>query len=179
LIPASCHNFYREFDQGNQMQKACSKCGCVKPFIEFHKDANKKHGIRSRCKTCTNELTEQDKANSAKRQTKYRQQVRVQNRIVAYSQKNAPSIQNVSAACRAGKAAVAWANREACEKIYAQRIAITKWTGLPYNVDHVVPLKGVDQNGLHVVCGLHNEFNLKVITRLENRKKSNKFSEIV
>jgi hypothetical protein len=161
------------------MQKQCAKCGCVKLFTEFHKDTRKKDGIRSRCKTCVNQLTEQDKANAARRQAKYREQTRVQNRIVAYSKKNAPSIQNVSAACRAGPAAVSWANREACEKIYANRIAITKWTGLPYNVDHIVPLKGVDEDGNHVVCGLHNEFNLKVITRAENRKKSNKFSEFM
>ena len=36
-------------------------------------------------------------------------------------------------------------------------------------VDHIVPLNHP------YVSGLHNEFNLRVITALENAKKSNKY----
>lgn len=42
-------------------------------------------------------------------------------------------------------------------------------TGIPYDVDHIIPLKS------DVVCGLHNEFNIQVITRSANRSKSNRY----
>jgi hypothetical protein len=41
-------------------------------------------------------------------------------------------------------------------------------TGQKWEVDHIVPLQSP------LVCGLHNEFNLRVITRFENRSKNNR-----
>lgn len=63
-----------------------------------------------------------------------------------------------------------WANREAMLAIYRERDARVAATGIPHDVDHIVPLVS------RVVCGLHCEFNLRVITATENRKKSNRFT---
>jgi len=41
--------------------------------------------------------------------------------------------------------------------------------GVPFDVDHVVPLVS------DIVCGLHNEFNLRVIPASTNRSKGNRF----
>jgi len=67
-----------------------------------------------------------------------------------------------------------WANLKAIEAFYSVARDLTERTGIKHEVDHRIPLKS------DVVCGLHVETNLRVITRNDNRKKSNRFvDEIV
>ncbi len=54
-------------------------------------------------------------------------------------------------------------------EIYLLAVDRSIKTGVPHEVDHIVPLQS------KVVCGLHNEFNLRVITRRENLSKKNYF----
>lgn len=61
-----------------------------------------------------------------------------------------------------------WANGRKIRSIYAMSKERTKMTGVQHNVDHIVPL-------IHLlVCGLHNEFNLQILTEQDNRKKHNR-----
>ena len=53
-------------------------------------------------------------------------------------------------------------------ELYVQARKLTELAGEPYVVDHIVPLIS------DVVCGLHVPWNLRVITRDENARKSNK-----
>lgn len=39
--------------------KQCSKCREVKPLSDFHKDATRKNGLKSRCKACISESSSQ------------------------------------------------------------------------------------------------------------------------
>lgn len=61
----------------------------------------------------------------------------------------------------------AWANLKIIESIYVMAREMTEQTGIAHEVDHIVPLKS------KLVCGLHVENNLRVITRDENRRKRN------
>jgi hypothetical protein len=67
------------------------------------------------------------------------------------------------------KASPIWADQEQIRLIYAYRSFLEKSTGIKHHVDHIVPLQN------KYVCGLHNEFNLRVVTAKENLRKKNKF----
>lgn len=75
------------------------------------------------------------------------------------------------AARRAGieSATPSWADRAAIRKVFADCISRSRETGVKHEVDHVVPLRG------KLVKGLHIHTNLRIITAIENRAKSNHF----
>ncbi len=65
-----------------------------------------------------------------------------------------------------------WLSEEQIKEIlveYELSAWCTEVTGIKYQVDHVVPLRGKQ------VCGLHVPWNLQVIPAIDNIKKSNKF----
>jgi hypothetical protein len=70
------------------------------------------------------------------------------------------------------EATPAWLSAEQKLEIrfhYRMAIALSRATGIPHAVDHIVPIQGED------VCGMHVPWNMQVITQDENLKKSNKF----
>jgi hypothetical protein len=62
-----------------------------------------------------------------------------------------------------------WADKKAIQSIYIRARQLTKETGIKYEVDHIIP------SNHPLVCGLHVESNLQIITESENIKKSNSF----
>lgn len=62
-----------------------------------------------------------------------------------------------------------WADKDKIEEIYEACRTLTKKTRRKHQVDHIIPLRG------KLVCGLHVENNLQILTKLANRSKSNKF----
>lgn len=61
-----------------------------------------------------------------------------------------------------------WGDPEKVMAFYRERDRLTRETGVPHEVDHIVPLVSP------VVCGLHCEFNLRVVPQKENRSKGNR-----
>lgn len=64
-----------------------------------------------------------------------------------------------------------WADLDAMEAIYVECSRIYKETGVKHHVDHYYPLTS------DIVCGLHNQFNLRVIPAYENLLKHNHFPD--
>ena len=75
-----------------------------------------------------------------------------------------------TAARRAGlsQATPVWADRAAIRAVYVECMRLTQETGVPHEVDHIVPLNGVN------VCGLHVHWNLRPLKATANREKSNR-----
>ena len=68
---------------------------------------------------------------------------------------------------RKRQAIPAWANDFFIEEAYRIAVERTRLTGIPWEVDHIVPLQS------ELVCGLHWEGNLQVIPAVANLAKSN------
>ena len=66
------------------------------------------------------------------------------------------------------KATPAWANRAAVNAFYREAARLTRETGIAHEVDHIVPLRS------RLVCGLHCEANLQILTSTANRQKGNR-----
>lgn len=62
-----------------------------------------------------------------------------------------------------------WADKKAIRAIYFEARRLTASTGIKYEVDHIIP------SNHPLVCGLHVETNLQIITEFENTTKSNSF----
>lgn len=62
-----------------------------------------------------------------------------------------------------------WADVEKIMSVYAEAARLTRETGIVHHVDHIVPMKS------KIVCGLHWEENLRVLTRSENCSKNNRY----
>lgn len=62
-----------------------------------------------------------------------------------------------------------WADTAAINELYAKAKAMTERTGVAHSVDHIIPLQG------ELVSGLHVHYNLRVITKVENSRKGNRF----
>ena len=60
--------------------------------------------------------------------------------------------------------------RREIKNIYKRARELTESTGVPHDVDHIIPLSNP------YVCGLHVPWNLQVLPKRLNAKKSNTFN---
>lgn len=63
----------------------------------------------------------------------------------------------------------AWADLRAIEAFYTEAARLTRETGIPHEVDHIIPLSG------EVISGLHVETNLQIVPRSVNRRKGQRY----
>lgn len=104
--------------------------------------------------------------------------IRAKARAAKWAAKNRGRCAATAAKRRALKALAtpAWLTQEdfdAMEALYIQAEEMTKKLGIPYEVDHIIPLQS------KIVCGFHCPSNLRIVTRSENRQKCNKFEPLI
>ena len=175
--------------------KTCTKCGLDKDFSNYNKAKLGKLGLTSVCKPCIAvqavDYQKRAKHRISEYGKKYRKEkanrISIQRaahtlankeRLGSYArnwgQANPGKVNAKTAKRRAAKrnATPKWLSKEHLKQIesfYLESTRLTKETGVKYEVDHIVPILGKN------VMGLHVPWNLRVVTRSENRKKSYKF----
>ena len=70
-----------------------------------------------------------------------------------------------------------WANQLRMLQLKREASDASAMFGESFSVDHIVPLKGVNKEGVHIVSGLNWEGNMKIIPLAENKSKGNRFWE--
>lgn len=169
--------------------RTCNKCKKTKPLIEFHKHAGHKYGLKSKCKSCSNSDSaawrkanpRREKAYGVARRAANPERLNAQSaawrktnperskaNIAAWNKANPERYKAQAAAYsarrRASKirATPRWADHRLIADIYREA------TRRQMEVDHIVPLRS------KLVCGLHWEGNLQLLTGRENASKQNR-----
>ena len=165
--------------------KACSKCKETKELSEFYyrKDSGK---YKNNCKVCiiigtnarSKELykTQKKKMNAHSKAWYYANRERKLAKAREWSADNRDKRAAYTAKYRAAKLQRTpnWLTNEDWAKIeefYQLAADLTDIVGLPYHVDHIIPLQG------SIVSGLHCPSNLQVIPATENQRKGNRYND--
>lgn len=147
----------------NLTHKTCNKCHTEKPVAEFRKCRVNKDGLRHDCKVC------QSKADKVYRQLNKERKLELSR---AYTLRNKDKVLAKTRKYQAAKLNkmpnLPPEDLEKIKEIYAEARRITLETGVPHEVDHIVPLQGKEKQGLH------EPSNLQIVPRSVNRRKSNK-----
>lgn len=156
--------------------KDCTKCQESKPLDQFYKRSGK-DTYHSWCKQCKHESGKswhkRNKERHSELNAKWYQENKERHLVNSkqwYENNKHRKLETTTAReKRCVLATPTWADRELIKELYALAKKLTEQTGIPHEVDHIVPLRGEKVSGLHVPD------NLQVITAEENRRKSNKF----
>ena len=169
-----------------KVKRRCKKCEEEKSLVEFTKNKNCKYGREYTCRECAstrklkwshanpdqhkdNQLTwrknnkKRYRASQAKWNARNKEYTAA--RVKRYRKANPGWMAAQCAKRRASKlkATPSWANLSSIETFYRDAHAQGKV------VDHIIPLQN------KIVCGLHVETNLQLLTSSENSRKGNKF----
>lgn len=142
--------------------KSCSKCGTFKDISEFYDEKRRPCAKVSECKECIKKsriLYNQNNPDKRKLANK------------KYRESKSMSFYTTKRVADKIRRTPKWLSEEHLENIkniYIKAKTISIETGVPHEVDHIIPLRG------KICSGLHVPWNLQIITRSENRKKTNK-----
>lgn len=139
--------------------KLCTSCQQTKTRDCFYTDPKKFDGLYYICKDCKRE--KRKPANQ-----KYYSNNK--DKYVECSKYKRSKAQNREKARRSKQGYNPKYKKEILS-IYSQAVKMSEETNIKYEVDHIVPINGKN------VCGLHVPWNLQILTKEENLKKSNKF----
>jgi hypothetical protein len=154
------------------LTNTCNKCEIEKPSEDFHKNKNRRCGLATFCKSCVTEYQRLNRQAIAEQQRRYSQSNKeaIAAKKREWHQNNPDKVNAKKARRKATKlqATPEWADANAIAYFYKQANNLTR-LGVDTHVDHIVPL----QNRL--VCGLHCEANLQLLTAKQNISKGNRW----
>jgi len=161
--------------------KTCTRCNNTKPFDAFYKSKRNLSGLENWCKVCRLEnnrkWVKDNRDQHRKLTTRWYQENKQQhceNSKEWYSENKARKLATTTARekrCR--DATPPWVNKSELQLIYLKAQQLTESTGIQHEVDHIVPLTH------DLICGLNVPANLQVLTREENRRKSNRIDHLI
>lgn len=173
------HN--QQAEKLSSSMKTCSKCGEVKPKSEFHKDKAALDKLRYNCKECDKAGKKASKRDilSYNRKWTSENKDKVKVYVKRYTSKKPETVTYQASLRRASKrnATPPWVDKEhrtKIKEIFKSAKASSEFHEIEYHVDHIEPLKGKNEFGEHVSCGLHVFWNLRSIPATENLKKHSK-----
>jgi hypothetical protein len=153
--------------------KTCTVCKEEKVLSLFNKRGGKEPGYTSFCKKCKSEKDAKRYDSNKRRSLYFKNHAEEKEIRRKYYQQNKEKYYTSKANRRAQelKATPIWySNFDSfvLSEAYSLCKLREKLTGVKWEIDHVVPLKGDN------VCGLHWHKNWSVITQFENRSKGNR-----
>lgn len=172
--------------------RKCDKCNMITNLRDFYYYKNNTK-LRNHCKYCaaqysrvsrknnlvaymTYQATYRSKSENILKRSAYYDEHR--NELIEYQLNHAkdnPGMYNARAMQRHADKLLRtpkWLTKEQLAEIkvfYVKAAHLTRKYGYKYEVDHIVPLRGKKISGLHV------PWNLRIVTKSENCRKSNKF----
>lgn len=172
--------------------KQCTWCHVVKPIGEFHRDKRIKDGHKGSCKACENAKTaswreanrqqfnqtaknhysantEAVKQRNRQWKASNKRHICEYNRSYETTNRGKRNAINAKRKAKLFQATLRWADARVIEHIYVQCAQLSADTGCRFEVDHIIPLDN------ELVCGLHVEANLRIITKSHNCSKKNRF----
>ena len=162
------------------MMKTCTKCHDTKELDAFYKRKRTPDGREAWCKVCRLEHNRKWLSSNKDRHRELTQrwyqenkEQHLENSREWYAENKHRKLATTSAReerCR--EATPPWADRADIQAIYLKAQELTEETGIPHEVDHIVPLTH------DLICGLNAPINLQILTREENRRKANKLDHL-
>lgn len=155
--------------------KTCGRCSELKAVFNFSKDKSKKDGFQNYCKQCASIAHSKYRNENAQLLATKKKDWRQSNIDHVTSQKNTYYKNNPDkyAAANARRRSLKvqstplWADNYVISGMY-ELATIFKRSGITLHVDHIVPLNS------DVVCGLHCESNMQLLTASDNISKGNR-----
>ena len=179
------------------MLKVCRKCNIEKPLKDFYKRQDLPDGHQYMCKYCTKIENKQyvqknmekiRKGNRAYYTTNKKKVLEQKGKYYLKNKENIRKKQNEYKRSNRGKfnaiaameytkkkdATPKWLTKEMKEEIKEWYILAKELRWLSeedFHVDHIIPIKGKS------VCGLHVPWNLQLLSKSDNLRKSNRMEE--
>jgi hypothetical protein len=150
--------------------RTCKSCQETKDYKEFVKEPRNPQGVGYKCLSCERKRSAERRKANPEYDRKFKRSWKERNKgkvLADWSEYRAAKL----------KANAAWADKKYIEDLYtncreAETVFAEAGIDIKFHVDHIIPLRN------KIVCGLHTEHNLQILTAKENAAKSNYYEVI-